>query len=157
MQAWFPTGEPIHGRGSCMLDLAFRWPFQVGAGPTPHRMVSYNGTPKVWTPCFKPQAFPHHSPFPTYYHLPLHHLSLWSNNLISSKSVMICLIYVSWLFDHQWSPAPLNVYLMTKLIFCSKRQVKWPLNPLPFATSLNSFIIVKARKGKENRLRRRLA
>ena len=27
MQAWFPTGEPIRGRGSCVLDLAFHWPF----------------------------------------------------------------------------------------------------------------------------------
>ena len=41
MQAWIPTGEPIHGRGSYVLDLTFQWPFRVGAGPTPCRTVSY--------------------------------------------------------------------------------------------------------------------
>ena len=33
MQAWFPTGEPVRGRGSCPLNLAPHWLFQVGAGP----------------------------------------------------------------------------------------------------------------------------
>ena len=32
MQAWFPTGEPICGRGSCVPDLTFYWPLRVGAG-----------------------------------------------------------------------------------------------------------------------------
>ena len=32
MQAWFPKGEPIRGRGSCVLDLTPHWLFQVGAG-----------------------------------------------------------------------------------------------------------------------------
>ena len=32
LQAWFPTGEPIRGRGSCVLDLTPHWPFRVGAG-----------------------------------------------------------------------------------------------------------------------------
>ena len=41
MQACFSVGEPMHGHGSCVPDLAFHWPFQVGAGPTPRRMVSY--------------------------------------------------------------------------------------------------------------------
>ena len=34
-------GEPICGCGSCVLDLAFHWPFRVGAGPTPCTTVSY--------------------------------------------------------------------------------------------------------------------
>ena len=33
MQAWFPTGEPVHGCGSCPLNLPPHWLFQVGAGP----------------------------------------------------------------------------------------------------------------------------
>ena len=41
MQARFAMGVPVHGHGSCVLDLAFHWPFRVGAGPTPRRMVSY--------------------------------------------------------------------------------------------------------------------
>ena len=41
MQARFFTGKPICGRGSCVQDLAFHWPFPVGVGPTPRRMVSY--------------------------------------------------------------------------------------------------------------------
>ena len=41
MQAWFPTGEPIRGCGSCVPTLAFHWPLLVGAGPTPCRTVSY--------------------------------------------------------------------------------------------------------------------
>ena len=32
MQAWFLTGEPIHGCGSCGPDLAPHWLFWVGAG-----------------------------------------------------------------------------------------------------------------------------
>ena len=32
MQAWFSTGEPVHGRGFYVLDLAPHWLFQVGAG-----------------------------------------------------------------------------------------------------------------------------
>ena len=44
MRAWFPMGEPIHGRGSCVLDIAPHWPFWVGAGPC-HRerspIISY--------------------------------------------------------------------------------------------------------------------
>ena len=42
MQAWFPMGKPIRGHGFSVLGLAFHWPFQVGTGPTPRRMVSYN-------------------------------------------------------------------------------------------------------------------
>ena len=26
-QAWFPAGEPIRGRKSCVPDLTFHWPF----------------------------------------------------------------------------------------------------------------------------------
>ena len=33
MQARFAMGVPVHGHGSCVLDLAFHWPFRVGAGP----------------------------------------------------------------------------------------------------------------------------
>ena len=33
MQAWFPTGEPVCGRGSYLLDLTPHWLFRVGAGP----------------------------------------------------------------------------------------------------------------------------
>ena len=33
MQAWFPMGEPVRGRGSCVSDLAPHWVFWVGAGP----------------------------------------------------------------------------------------------------------------------------
>ena len=33
MQAWFLTGEPVHGRGSCPPNLAPHWLVQVGAGP----------------------------------------------------------------------------------------------------------------------------
>ena len=33
MQAWFPMGEPICGRESCVPDLTIHWPFQVGARP----------------------------------------------------------------------------------------------------------------------------
>ena len=32
MQAWFPTGKPICGHGSCVPDLAPHWLFRVGAG-----------------------------------------------------------------------------------------------------------------------------
>ena len=32
MQAWFSAGEPIHGCGPCVPDLAPHWPFRVGAG-----------------------------------------------------------------------------------------------------------------------------
>ena len=32
MQAWFPTGELVCGRESCVPDLAPHWPFQVGSG-----------------------------------------------------------------------------------------------------------------------------
>ena len=45
MQAGFPMGEPICGCGSCVLDLTFHWPFQVGARPTPLRMDSYSLVP----------------------------------------------------------------------------------------------------------------
>ena len=38
MQAWFPTGEPICGCGSCVPDLAFYWPSRVGAGLHSHAM-----------------------------------------------------------------------------------------------------------------------
>ena len=41
MQARFPTGEPISGCGSCVLDTAPHWLFRVGSGYMPHRMVSY--------------------------------------------------------------------------------------------------------------------
>ena len=41
MQAWFPTGEPVCGHGSCVPDMAFHWHFWVGAGPTPRRTVFY--------------------------------------------------------------------------------------------------------------------
>ena len=42
MQAWFPTGEPIFGCGSCVLDLPPHWPFWVGAGPRPCKTISYS-------------------------------------------------------------------------------------------------------------------
>ena len=32
MQAWFPMGEPVRGRGFCVPDLTPHWPFWVGAG-----------------------------------------------------------------------------------------------------------------------------
>ena len=50
MQAWLPTGEPVHEHGSYVLDLSFHWSFRVGAGPTPRRTVSYTSTQKNKTP-----------------------------------------------------------------------------------------------------------
>ena len=41
MQARFPTGEPFHGRGSCVSDLAPHWLFRVRAGSMPCRMDFY--------------------------------------------------------------------------------------------------------------------
>lgn len=55
-------------------------------------------------------------------------------------------------YDHLTTGGPSNPWvLMIKLIFCGKRQAKWPLNPLPFATSSNSFTTVKARKQAKNK------
>ena len=46
MQVWFPPREPIHGHGSCLLDLAPHWVFRGGAGPHfPH---------VEWFPIFSP-------------------------------------------------------------------------------------------------------
>ena len=42
MRAWFPTGEPIRGCGSCVPALVSHWSFWMGAGPTPRRTVSYS-------------------------------------------------------------------------------------------------------------------
>ena len=46
MQAWFPTGEPVRGCGSCVLDLTPHWLFQVGAGLHFPR--------KEWSPITRP-------------------------------------------------------------------------------------------------------
>ena len=57
MQAWFPTGEPVHGRGSCVLDLAptgfSKWELgyisYVWNSPLyPISLVSFQITSKEW-------------------------------------------------------------------------------------------------------------